>query len=225
MVSRVPQLVSILTPSFEQARFLRDCLESVSRQTYGSIEHVVMDGGSCDGSAELLVRSARPGLRWRTEPDRGQAHALNKAFAESEGSIIGWINSDDAYVDRRAVAWAVGGVRSAPPDRGWACMRYWCEENTVLHFGGAPPFSRGLFRRVNFVGSIHGVHTPGAIEREGTFLDERYDFVFDRDRCSDSPHGRGSITSARWSRSTATSARARSRARPFRTRRTATTRS
>src|SRR4051794_18939512 len=65
-----------------------------------------MDGGSTDGSDDLL-REATPPVIWRSERDRGQSHALNKAFAASSGEIIGWINSDDAYVDRRAVATAV----------------------------------------------------------------------------------------------------------------------
>jgi len=87
-------LVSILTPSFEQGRFLRDCLESVARQTHPRIEHVVVDGGSTDETLAIL-ESAGDGVRWISERDRGQADAVNKAFELSTGTIIGWINSDD----------------------------------------------------------------------------------------------------------------------------------
>ena len=87
-------LVSILTPSFEQGRFLRDCLDSVARQTYPNIEHVVMDGGSTDESLQIL-EAAGDAVRWTSEPDRGQADAVNKAFAASAGEIVGWLNSDD----------------------------------------------------------------------------------------------------------------------------------
>src|SRR5712671_7361166 len=90
-------LVSVLTPSFNQAGWLADNLRSVAAQTYPSVEHVVMDGGSSDSSIELLERHERAGLTWRSERDRGQSHALNKAFALSSGEIIGWLNSDDAY--------------------------------------------------------------------------------------------------------------------------------
>lgn len=182
MVSRVPPLVSVLTPSLNQERYLRDCLESVSRQTYETIEHVVMDGGSRDGSVNLLEQSSRRGLRWRSEQDRGQANALNKALETAEGSIIGWVNSDDAYADRRAVAWAVEAFERNPAvDVVFGHALLVNEENAVLHLMWAPRFSRELYRRVNFVVQPTVFFRRSAIEREGTFLDERYDFVFDRD--------------------------------------------
>lgn len=96
-------VVSILTPSLNQGRWLEDNLRSVASQTYAHVEHIVMDGGSSDGSIEILERAAHS-VRWRSEPDDGQSSAINKAFRESTGEVIGWINSDDAYVDRRAVA-------------------------------------------------------------------------------------------------------------------------
>lgn len=95
-------LVSVLTPSFNQVRWLPDNLASVACQTYPAVEHVVMDGGSTDGSADVLA-GAGPRLLWRSEPDEGQADAVNKAFAASHGEIIGWLNSDDAYLDCRVV--------------------------------------------------------------------------------------------------------------------------
>jgi glycosyltransferase involved in cell wall biosynthesis len=87
-------LVSILTPSLDQGRFLRDCLDSVARQTYPRIEHVVFDGGSTDESLEILA-DAGDAVRWTSEPDGGQSDAVNKAFAASSGEIVGWLNSDD----------------------------------------------------------------------------------------------------------------------------------
>lgn len=106
--------VSILTPSFDQARWLVDNLRSVSAQSYKNLEHIVMDGGSTDGSVEILAQHRDSRLQWQSEPDRGQSHALNKAFALSTGEIIGWLNSDDAYVDRRAVEWAVEAFAAHP---------------------------------------------------------------------------------------------------------------
>jgi GT2 family glycosyltransferase len=106
-------LVSILTPSFNQGRFLRDCLDSVSRQTYPRLEHVVMDGGSTDGSPAILAGSGA-GVRWTSESDRGQADAVNKAFEASTGDIVGWVNSDDGLFAVDTVARVVDAFGRDP---------------------------------------------------------------------------------------------------------------
>ncbi len=106
-------LVSILTPSFEQGRYLGDCLLSVARQTYPEIEHVVVDGGSTDETLTVLAE-AGGGVRWTSEPDRGQADAVNKAFARSTGEIIGWINSDDGLFAVDTVARVVAAFEQHP---------------------------------------------------------------------------------------------------------------
>ena len=97
-------LVSIVTPSLNQGRFLREALESVAAQTYTRIEHIVVDGGSTDETLEIL--RSFDDLQWTSGPDRGQSHALNKGFATARGSILGWLNADDYYLPD-AVAGAV----------------------------------------------------------------------------------------------------------------------
>ena len=87
--------VSVVTPSLNQARYLREALESVRAQTHSPVEHVVVDGGSTDGTLEILAEYE--GVRWLSEPDRGQAHAVNKGVALAEGEVVGWLNADDAY--------------------------------------------------------------------------------------------------------------------------------
>jgi glycosyltransferase involved in cell wall biosynthesis len=89
-------LVSIVTPSLNQGRYLREALDSVRAQTHRPIEHIVVDGGSTDGSIEILRE--REDVRWVSEPDRGQSHALNKGFATATGDVLGWLNADDAYL-------------------------------------------------------------------------------------------------------------------------------
>jgi len=103
-------LVSIVTPSLNQARYLTEALDSVRAQTHRPIEHIVVDGGSTDGSVEIL--SGRDDVRWVSEPDRGQSHALNKGFANATGDVLGWLNADDAYVPE-AVARAVAALESS----------------------------------------------------------------------------------------------------------------
>ena len=97
-------LVSIITPSFNSARFLAETIKSVKNQTYPHIEHIVVDGGSDDGT--LVILKQFPHLRWISEPDQGQSQAINKGFRMASGGIIGWLNSDDTYnpdTVRRAV--------------------------------------------------------------------------------------------------------------------------
>ena len=89
-------LVTIVTPSFNQARYLRTSIESVLAQDYPHIEYVVIDGGSTDGSLEIL-KSYGDRVTWISGPDGGQADALNKGFERTEGAIVGWLNADDVY--------------------------------------------------------------------------------------------------------------------------------
>ena len=113
-------LVSVVTPSFNQAEFLEETLGSVALQGYRPIEHIVIDGGSSDGTVDLLRRweamDHGPGysFRWVSEPDRSHADALNKGFARVRGEVVGWLNSDDVYFDRQTVQHAVGALGSHP---------------------------------------------------------------------------------------------------------------
>ena len=86
--------ISIITPSFQQAAFLPECLSSVRSQGYADLEHIVVDGGSTDGSKDILA--ADGGLSWWcSEADRGQSHAINKGLQHATGPVFAWLNSDD----------------------------------------------------------------------------------------------------------------------------------
>jgi glycosyltransferase involved in cell wall biosynthesis len=89
-------LVSIITPSLNQGRFLRDTIESVLSQDYPRLEYIVMDGGSTDDTLNIL-HSYGDRLIWKSAPDVGQADALNSGFRLAKGEILGWLNSDDTY--------------------------------------------------------------------------------------------------------------------------------
>jgi len=104
MISDDP-LVTIVTPSYNQGRFIRDTIESVLSQDYPFIEYIVMDAASTDETAEV-VRAYEGRLTFVSEKDRGQTHAVNKGFAMARGEIVAWLNSDDVFLPgavRRAV--------------------------------------------------------------------------------------------------------------------------
>lgn len=89
---------SIVMPSFRHAHFIERSLNSVINQEYEGTELIVMDGGSDDGTREILEKYSKHIAVWRSERDAGQSDALNKGFAYATGDIVGWLNSDDLYL-------------------------------------------------------------------------------------------------------------------------------
>lgn len=108
-------LVTVVTPSLNQGRFIRETIESVLTQGYDRLEYLVMDGGSTDDTVKIL-KSYGDRLSWVSEPDGGQTHAINKGWRRAKGTIVAYINSDDTYAPG-AVATAVAALR-AHPDAG-----------------------------------------------------------------------------------------------------------
>ena len=86
---------SIVTPSLNQSRFIEDTINSILNQDYPNFEHIIIDGGSTDGTIDILKKY--PHLKWISEKDAGQSNAINKGFNMATGDIVAWINSDDYY--------------------------------------------------------------------------------------------------------------------------------
>lgn len=113
-MSHALPLVSIVTPSYNQGRFIEETLRSVQAQDYQRIEHIVVDGLSTDETLNVLKRyeGAYP-MRWISEPDRGQSDAIAKGFRQAQGEILAWLNSDDVFLPD-AISRVVGEFQREP---------------------------------------------------------------------------------------------------------------
>lgn len=112
---RTTPTISIVTPCLNAATTLERALTSVATQDYAWVEHIVVDGGSTDGTVELLKQ--HPDIRWISEPDRGLSDAMNKGIAMATGDIVGWLNADDWYLPGAFAAIADAAV--AEPAADW----------------------------------------------------------------------------------------------------------
>jgi glycosyltransferase involved in cell wall biosynthesis len=179
-----PPLVSVVTPSYNQAEFLEDTLRSVMVQDHPRIEHWIVDGESDDGTLEILERFEDRAaevdgyeLRWLSEPDRGQSHAINKGLDRASGDVIGWLNSDDMYFDRRILSDVVGAFDATDADVVYGDMVLVDEDNRLLRVEHKPDFDRNLLLRACFICQ------PALLFRaetlEGNRLDETLDYVMD----------------------------------------------
>lgn len=173
-------LVSIVTPSFNQAPFLRATMESVLAQTYPRIEYLVMDGGSTDGSVDLIRDFANRLAYWQSGPDGGQASAINAGWTRATGEIVTYLNSDD-LLEPDAVQASVKALLDAP-DAGLsygACV--WVNErNEKIGQIDAAPFSLPALLLQNRLAQPSVFIRRAALDRVG-MLDPSMHYLMDYD--------------------------------------------
>lgn|SRR3989442_347304 len=132
-------LVTVVTPSYNQGRFIRETIESVLSQDYPHIEYMVIDGGSTDETLSIL-NSYEHRFFWVSEPDRGQAHAINKGWQRAKGDVLAWLNSDDIYLPG-AIAKAVDYlIRNQQVGMVYGDAYYVAEDGRVIKPYPTEPF-------------------------------------------------------------------------------------
>ena len=175
-------LVSVITPSYNQGKFIRETIESVLSQSYKNLEHIVIDGGSSDETLQILKEYNQLDSRFHfvSEPDNGQCHALNKGLKMAKGKIIGWLNSDDTYLPN-AINYAIEALNKQP---NWTMVYgnayYTNKNNERLHpFIAKPVHLKDLFH--NCLICQPSVFIRKKVLDELGGIDESLDFCMDYD--------------------------------------------
>jgi glycosyltransferase involved in cell wall biosynthesis len=175
--------VSVVTPSLNQGRFIEETIRSVLLQGYPDLEYILVDGGSTDGSVETIRKYERWLSYWVSEPDRGQADAINRGWARSTGDMLAYINSDDLYL-RGAVARAASAF-SAEPGTGmvYGTAMIVNEAGGELKAWRASSFD---FKRMLTAGNIvpqSSVFFSSTALKEVGYLNEEWQLIMDYDLC------------------------------------------
>jgi Glycosyl transferase family 2 len=161
--------ISIVTPSFNQGRFLEETIHSVLDQHYSNLEYIVIDGGSTDNSVDIIRKYESHLSYWSSERDTGQYDAINKGFSKATGEVMAWLNSDDKY--NPWTFQVVGNIFFSLPEVEWistlfpTCMDDKSELFICQHLNG---FSRDGFQRGEHCPGKHG-NFKGYIQQESTF--------------------------------------------------------
>jgi hypothetical protein len=176
--------ISVVTPSFNKAKFLEECITSVLDQDYTNLEYFIFDGGSTDGSVDIIKKYEKYVTLWVSEPDEGQSDAINKGFRRATGELVAWINADDFFLPD-AFTVVAEAYRSNP-----AASFYFGDGLRVDESGREIstffPDGRVLFNRTALVFGLNYILQPSAFINRAhlvtiNFLDTGLHYVMDAD--------------------------------------------
>lgn len=141
--------ISIITVCYNAADTLGDTLDSVAAQTYRNVEHIVIDGGSTDGTTGVLNAKGKRVAIWHSEPDRGMYDAMNKGLNLATGDVIGFLNSDDVFADDTVLAQVAEAFSKQGVDACYADLVYVDKGNMtkVTRYWKSRPYEDGLFEK------------------------------------------------------------------------------
>ena len=172
--------ITVVTPSFNQAPFLEQTILSVLGQCYPNLEYFVMDGGSTDSSPEIIERYSTQLAHWQSQPDGGQAAAINTGFARATGEILCWLNSDDYFLPGALLRIArTFGARAGEPALIYgSCLLFREGAAPSAKVVTAKPFSAARLRMTAYIIQPSAFWTRALWEKTGP-LDETLSFGFD----------------------------------------------
>lgn len=145
--------ISVVTPSFNQGRFIEETILSVLNQDYPIIEYIIIDGGSTDNTLDIIRKYEKSIDYWNSEPDKGQSDAINKGLKRVTGDIVTWINSDDQYYSKNIFS-KISALFTAKPhiDACYGNNVYVDESSSILYLRkGIPFYSIRLLNIWNYI--------------------------------------------------------------------------
>lgn len=174
----VTPIISIITPSFNQVQFLEQTILSVINQNYPNLEYIIIDGGSTDGSVEIIKKYENYLAYWISENDRGQSEAINKGLKKATGEIVAWLNSDDLYLPE-----TLSTVAKTFSENSDVYLIYGNVEN--FYIDGKSKTIENNFSPVDFLSRV-SIHQPSVfwrrkLHKEIGYLDETLHYCMDYD--------------------------------------------
>jgi glycosyltransferase involved in cell wall biosynthesis len=171
--------ISVVTPSYNQGQFIEETIRSVLEPVYPNLDFSVFDGGSTDGTVDVLKKYDAQLSFWRSQRDGGQAAAINEGFRRASGDILCWLNSDDLHIER--TLWTVADLLGSCLDRPvilYGACEMFNDQTQEKEIRSATPFSQELLETTDFLDQPSVFWTRKAWEMVGP-LDERLRYAFD----------------------------------------------